>query len=82
MNQRIGPAMKSACRYLAAVGGVAPSALQVAEACGPHHSRQYGYRTVSRLLIAGLARRIHDHPLASPHGVGAVVLTDKGREYA
>lgn len=51
---RTGRKMQEAARYVRANPGCA--ILPVAEAVGPHGSRQYGYRTVHRAIRAGLIR--------------------------
>ena len=75
---RIGPAMRKTLEYIASLGGVARSALAVAEYCGPHGSRYYGYQIVDRLLRAGCVTRDHSHRLASPSGSGAICISHYG----
>jgi hypothetical protein len=77
-DTRIGPAMQHAVRYVHEIGGVASCALVVAEAVGPNGSRKYGYQTVDRCIRAGLLAVDPNHPAASTHGSGAIVLTEAG----
>lgn len=74
---RIGYRMRQAVEYVSRHGGAAPSRLSVARAVGPHGSTAYGYRTVNRAIRAGLLTLDPDHPAASPHGAGAVVLGEQ-----
>ncbi len=52
MSKRIGVRMQAAVNYVRANPGCA--ILPVAEAIGPHGSRQFGYRAVHRAIKAGL----------------------------
>ena len=54
-GRRIGPQMRRAADFVADNPGC--TKLLVAEAIGPHGSRQFGYRAVDRAMGAGL---IHD----------------------
>jgi len=72
-TRRIGPQMAAAVQYVRHCGGAATCMLEVAEAIGPHGSRQYGYAAVHRAIRAGLLRLDPLDPAASPHGLGAVV---------
>jgi hypothetical protein len=76
----VGPAMEAALRVIHyRFGGAAPCKLAVAEEVGPYGSRYYGYRTVDRVIAAGLAKLDPKHPNAVRNSAGAVVLTDAGR---
>jgi len=52
----------------------------LAESVGPHGSTDYGYRIVDRCIRKDLISRPDPgHEKASPHGKGAVYITDKGK---
>ena len=51
-QRRIGPVMLAAVAYVARHPGCPK--LPVAEAVGPHGSRNFGYRAVDRAIVAGL----------------------------
>lgn len=79
-NETVGPKMHSAVKIIGRYGPKA-SMNQLAITVGPHGSQDYGYRIVNRCLRKGLLKVHPGHPDASPHGRGAVVLTDKGARY-
>ena len=73
-QQRIGPAMRAALSYLERNGGVAKK-IDVAFHVGPHHSLTYGYKTVNRLVGAGLAAEMRPlNPQPWERGVSIVLL--------
>ena len=80
-DHRIGEKMKKVIRNIAN-NEPYPSKHKLAKLVGAHGSTQYGYQTVNRCITRELITTESDHPTASPRGDGAVVLTDKGREYA
>lgn len=60
MATRIGPRMRDALEYIRNHPGTA--ILPVAEYVGPNGSRQFGYRTVHRLINAGLVVNVSTRP--------------------
>ena len=76
----IGPKMHSAVKHVGWNDSYA-SKNALATTVGPHGSQNYGYRIVDRCLRKGLLTLDSDHDNATPQGLGAVVLTDKGRRY-
>lgn len=79
-NERVGPKMLAALAYVDHRDGVVQSMNVIAKAVGPHGSQDYGYRIVNRCKSKGLLAIDAEHDAANPHGRGAVVLTDKGRD--
>jgi len=75
----VGPKMRAALQILAR--GPKQSKKALAEVVGPNGSLRYGYEVVNRVVKGKLATVESDHEDANPHGAGAVVLTDAGREY-
>lgn len=80
-GDRLGPRMRYAVKLMDTVGAL-PSKKQLAEKVGPNGSLDYGYRVVDRCLSAGLMSVESGHSEASPHGIGAVVITEKGKRVA
>lgn len=79
-GEAIGPKMHSALVHVATEGPY-QSKNALATAVGPHGSSDYGYRIVNRCVSKDLLELDADHSAASPHGRGALLLTDKGRRY-
>jgi len=78
-SEQVGPKMHAAVR---AVGQkVWQSMNELAKHVGPNGSQDYGYRIVNRCIKKNLIAVHPDHDNANPHGMGAVVLTDKGAHY-
>ena len=78
---RIGKTMEAAVHFVKNSGGVVQSKHVIAKSVGPHGSTQYGYPPVNRCIYRRLLRIDEDHDKAEPRGIGAVVLTDKGRRF-
>lgn len=76
----VGPKMHSAL-FSVAYNGAFSSRNALAKKVGPHGSQDYGYRIVNRCISKRLLALDEGHPEATPHGAGAVVLTDKGARY-
>jgi len=77
----VGPAMHRAIERVAQRGPYSAK-LPLAESVGPRGSRDYGYRIVNRCVgYNGFPELDPDHEAATPQGLGAVVLTDRGEEY-
>jgi hypothetical protein len=78
-GEQVGPKMHSAVKLVAS--GPYPSKNQLAKSVGPNGSQDYGYRIVDRCLSKNLLKVHPSHDDATPNGMGAVVLTDKGARY-
>lgn len=76
----IGTRMHAALVIVAHRGPLA-SKNQLAIKVGPNGSQDYGYRIVNRCLRDGLLTVDSDHEVANPHGLGAVILTERGYDY-
>lgn len=79
-GEQVGPKMHSAIDRVHSLGPYA-SKNELAISVGPHGSSDYGYRIVDRCLSKGLLELDPNHPDATPSGLGAVVLTQKGLDY-
>lgn len=73
---RMGPNMQSAIRYCAKQPAASKHELTTAV----HTYRAYD--TIDRCIEQGYLELDPDHPDATPQGDGAVVITEKGREFA
>ncbi len=80
-DDRIGKTMQAAVYFVKSNGGVVQSKHVIAKAVGPNGSTQYGYPPVNRCIFRGLLRIDEEHNKAEPRGIGAVILTDKGRKF-
>lgn len=73
---RIGPKMIDVLEEVAK--GTHHTKHSVAVAVGPHHSNNYGDRTVMRCVKAGLVTFDVNHPDYVEHSLGVPVLTKAG----
>jgi hypothetical protein len=85
-GEQVGPKMHSAVQSAASGPwasdpDVYPSMNQLAQSVGPNGSQDYGYRIVKRCMSKGLLTLDSDHPDATPNGRGAVIITEKGKQY-
>jgi|APHM01.1.fsa_nt_gi hypothetical protein len=78
-GEQVGPKMHRCVRAVAS--GPYPSMNQLAKTVGPNGSQQYGYKIVHRCKRKGLLELDDEHPVATTHGRGAVVITEKGERY-
>lgn len=78
-GEQVGPKMHIAVRKVAQRDY--PSMNALAKRVGPNGSQDYGYRIVKRCKRKGLIKLDADHPEATPNGRGAVIITDKGKQY-
>lgn len=78
-NEQVGPKMHSAVKC--AAGKVYSSKNALATTVGPNGSSKYGQRIVNRCVGKKLLKVHPSHAQSNPHGLGAVVLTDKGAKY-
>ncbi len=78
---RIGKTMEAAVEFVKRSGGVVQSKHVIAKSVGPHGPTQYGYPPVNRCIYRRLLRIDEDHNKAEPRGIGAVILTDRGRRF-
>ena len=79
-GELVGDKMRSAVSLTESYGAL-PSMNALAKKVGPNGSQDYGYRIVKRCLKKDLLELDADHDGATPQGRGAVVVTDKGREF-
>lgn len=78
-GEQVGPKMHAAVKR--AKQNVYASKNELAISVGPNGSQQYGYNIVNRCLRKGLLELDPDHPDATPQGMGAVTITQKGMDY-
>lgn len=80
-DDRIGKTMEAAVNFVKNNGGVVQSKHVIAKSVGPNGSTKYGYPPVNRCIFRGLLRIDENHNKTEPRGMGAVILTDKGRRF-
>ena len=78
-NEIVGPKMHNC--LLLTENTVYPSMNQLAKTVGPHNSQQYGYAIVNRCLSKKLLKLEKNHPKATKNGKGAVLITEKGKQF-